>query len=195
MGWVPVDPRPTGAPALPLPADLQLYLRSLFEAVTSAREALRAADPAGQLWTACIILQQQAQRIGVPAPETRLARAHRERRLGERAEHAGDRRGAILHYRAALALHRRVGVRRRLAQLETRETACEHAPPMRPVVSPRAARPCPRPRAPCPTGSVQLARINRALHARVRAQATRTGQTVRAVVVRALERAIARPAR
>ena len=35
-GWVPVDPRPTGTPALPLPADLQLYLRSLFEAVTSA---------------------------------------------------------------------------------------------------------------------------------------------------------------
>lgn len=181
-GWVPVDPRPTGTPALPLPADLQLYLRSVFEAVTSARDALRAADPTGQLWAACVILQQQAQRIGVPAPETRLARAHRERRLGERAERAGDWRGAILHYRAALAMHPGVGVRRRLAQLEAQETACEDA------------RPGPRPvRAPRPTGSVQLAcRINRALHAQVRAQATRTGQTVRAVVVRALERAIAR---
>src|SRR5712691_1280255 len=34
-GWVPVDPRPMGTPALPLPADLQLYLRSVFEAVIS----------------------------------------------------------------------------------------------------------------------------------------------------------------
>src|SRR5947208_13761094 len=176
-----VDPRAADDASRPLPVDLQLYLRSLFEAVTSAREALRAADPTGQLWAACIILQQHAQRIGVPAPETRLARAHRERRLGERAEQAGDRRRAILHYRTALALHRRAGVRRRLAQLETRETACEHAPPMRPAVPPPAARRGARPaRAPRPTGSVQLAcRINRALHARVRAQATRTGPTVR----------------
>ena len=43
-GWVPVDPRPAGDPGRPLPADLTLYLRSLFEAVTEARQALRAAD-------------------------------------------------------------------------------------------------------------------------------------------------------
>jgi len=105
VGWVPVDTRPAGDPSLPLPADLTLYLRSLFEAVTEARQALRAADPSGQLWAACVILQQQAQRIGVPAPETRLARAHRERRLGARAEQAGDRRGAILHYRVSRRSH------------------------------------------------------------------------------------------
>src|SRR5947208_6923064 len=192
-----VDPRAADDASRPLPADLQLYLRSLLEAVTSAREALRAADPTGQLWAACVILQQQAQRVGVPAPETRAARAHRERRLGERAEQAGDRRGAILHYRAALATHRRVGVRRRLRQLEARETGPEAPRSVRPAVLSQARRPGPRlPRTPRTTASVQLAcRIDRALHARLRAQATRTGQTVRAVVVRALERALARQVR
>jgi hypothetical protein len=193
-GWLPVDPRPTGTPARPLPADLQLYLRSLFEAVASARDALRAADPSGQLWAACVAFQQQAQHAGVPAPETRLARAQRERRLGERAEQAGDWRGAILHYRAAFATHRGVGVRRRLAQLEAREIGRAAPQPIRPAVVSQAGQPDARlPRTARARPSVQLAcRIDRALHTRLRAQATRTGQTVRAVVVRATERALIR---
>ena len=43
-----------------------------------------------------------------------------------------------------------------------------------------------------PRDPVQLAcRIDRALHARVRAQAARAGQTLRTVVIGALERALA----
>jgi len=85
-------------------------MSSLLEALTRGREALRTADPTGQLWAACLTFLQQAQRFGVAAPATRRERAQRERRLDELAEQAGEVAGAILHYRAALAAlskHRR----------------------------------------------------------------------------------------
>ena len=183
-GWVPVDPGAPGAAAVPLSPDLTLQLSSLLEAVTRARDRLRAADPSGQLWAACATFLQQAQRFGVAPPLTRFARAHRARRLGELAEQAGDVAGAILHYRAALAAARGIGVRRRLAQLDpdpatiaTRATR-------------RVARAVPS-RVTSRTGTVQLAcRIDRALHARVRRHAARTGQTVRTFVIHALARAL-----
>jgi hypothetical protein len=116
-GWVPVDPGPTGTEAVAWPSDLAQDLSYLLDTVMQRASAFRAVDPTGQLWAACVIFRREAQRCGVPPLPTRLARAQRERRLGELAEHAGDRREAIRHYRAALALHPRVGVRRRLQQL------------------------------------------------------------------------------
>jgi hypothetical protein len=116
-GWVPVDGRPTGTPT-PLPPDLVVQISSLLEALARARHALGAADPSGRLWAACHLFRCQAWRFGVGAPGARIARARRERRLGELAEQAGDRSAAILHYRAALASHAGVGLRRRLRQLE-----------------------------------------------------------------------------
>ena len=89
-GWVPVDAGPAEAPAVPLPPDLALQLGSLLAAITRERLALRGADPTGQLWAASLTFVQQAQRFGVALPPTRLARAQRERRLGELAERAGD---------------------------------------------------------------------------------------------------------
>ena len=178
-GWVPVDAGPAEAPAVPLPSDLALQLSSLLAAVTGERVALRAADPSGQLWAACVTFLRQAQRFGVAAPETRFARAQRERRLGELAEQAGDRAGAILHYRAALAAHARVGVRRRLAALEGATS----------VARLRTHRACLTKAIPF-EGSSQLAcRIDPALHARARAHAARAGQTLRTFVMRALEQA------
>ena len=167
----------------PLPPDLGLQLSSLLAAVIGAREALRAADPSGQLWAACVTFLQQAQRFGVPAPETRLARAQRERRLGELADQAGDMPGALLHYRAAFATHRGVGVRRRLTQLESdQSTITTQATRL-------VARAVPA-RVTSLKDTVQLAcRIDRALYARVRAQAARARQTLRTFVVRALEQA------
>jgi hypothetical protein len=50
-------------------------------------------------------------------PDARVRRARQERRLGELAEQAGDLPAAILHYRAALASHAGVGVKRRLTRL------------------------------------------------------------------------------
>ena len=182
-GWVPVDAGPAGAPTSPLPSDLALQVSSLLEALTRGREALRTADPTGQLWAACVTFLQQAQRFGVAAPATRRARAQRERRLGELADQAGDVAGAIRHYRAALTASRRIGVRRRLAQLE----------PYSSTIPTRATRLVARAvpsRVTSLTGTVQLAcRIDRALHATVRRQAARTGQTVRTFVVRALQHA------
>ncbi len=116
-GWVPVDPGPTGTGAVAWPADLAQDLSYLLDAVMQRSSAFRAVDPTGQLWAACVIFRREAQRSGVPARLTRRARAQRERRLGELAEDAGDRGDAIRHYRAALALHPGVGVRRRLTQL------------------------------------------------------------------------------
>ncbi len=119
-GWVPVDRRLADAPGVaptPLPPDLGVQISSLLEALTHARRALRAADPSGQLWAACHVFQQQTWRFGIGAPGARFERAHRERRLGELAEQAGDRAAAILHYRAALAAHQTVGVARRVARL------------------------------------------------------------------------------
>jgi len=60
-GWVPVDASPADGPAVPvpLPPDLQLQLGSLLSAVTGARENLRAADPSGQLWAACVTFLRQ----------------------------------------------------------------------------------------------------------------------------------------
>ncbi len=115
-GWVPVDPRPTG-PGVAWPAGLAQDLSYLLETLAHRSDAVHAVDPTGQLWAACVIFRRAAQRCGVPALLTRLARAQRERRLGELAEQAGDRAGAIRHYRVALATHPRVGVRRRLEQL------------------------------------------------------------------------------
>src|SRR5712691_3949497 len=119
-GWVPVDVGSAGAPlgpATPLPADLVLHISQGLEALERHRAALRAADPSGQLWAACVTWLRQARRVGVGAPRAWVTRAARERRLAELAEQAGDMPAAILHYRAALAAHPRVGVRRRLAQL------------------------------------------------------------------------------
>jgi hypothetical protein len=119
-GWVPVDVGSAGAPlgpATPLPADLVLHISYGLEALERGRAALRAADPSGQLWAACVTWLRQARRFGVGAPRAWVTRAARERRLAELAEQAGDMPAAILHYRAALAAHPRVGVRRRLAQL------------------------------------------------------------------------------
>jgi hypothetical protein len=73
-GWVPVDTGPAGTPATALPADLALQVSSLLEALTRGREALRTADPTGQLWAACITFLQQAQRFGVAPPLTRRAK-------------------------------------------------------------------------------------------------------------------------
>ena len=117
-GWVPVDRWPAGAPPAPLPPDLVVQMRRLLEVLASAREALQAADPRGRLWAACALFLHQARRFGVASPRPRLARAARERRLGELAEQAGDRPAAIFYYRAALAAYPRVGVTRRLARLE-----------------------------------------------------------------------------
>jgi hypothetical protein len=115
-GWVPVDGRPAGTPT-PLPPDLVVQISSLLEALARARHAFGAADPSGRLWAACHLFRCQAWRFGVGAPGARIARARRERRLGELAEQAGNIPAAILHYRAALASHAGVGVTRRLAQL------------------------------------------------------------------------------
>ena len=180
-GWVPVDTGPTGTAATPLSPDLTLQLGSLLEAVTRARDALRAADPSGQLWAACATVLQQAQRFGVAAPATRRERAQRARRLGELADQAGDVAGAVLHYRTALATYRGIGVRRRLAQLER-----DHS-----TIPTRATRLIVPSRVTSLRGTVQLAcRIDRALHARVHRQAARTGQTVRTFVIHALARAL-----
>ena len=122
-GWVPVEAGVSGATALAWPPDLAQDLSYLFETVTRQPDLVRAVDPTGQLWAAVAILRREAHRCGVPAVVTRRARAQQERRLGALAEEAGDRTRAIQHYRAALALHPGVGVRRRLAQLETR--ACD----------------------------------------------------------------------
>lgn len=190
-GWVPVDAGPADGPGVPLPPDLQLQLGSLLAAVTEARVAFRAADPSGELWAACVTFLRQAQRFGVPAPQTRRVRAQRRRRLGELAEQAGDVAAAILHYRAALGVHASVGVRRRLAHLEAAEPGARPHRAGRRSASPRS-RPTARPS----TGSVQLAcRIDPALHATVRAQAGRVGQTLRTFVVRVLEEATRRSAR
>jgi hypothetical protein len=132
-GWVPLDARPAGAPRVaptPLPPDLALQLSRLLEALEDGGAALRAADPTGQLWAACVVFLRQARRFGLAWPRARVARARRERRLGELAEQAGDMPAAILHYRAALAAQPGIGVRRRLAVLTTRwstETN-DHAP-------------------------------------------------------------------
>ena len=104
-------------PPTPLPPDLALQIGNLLEALDRGRPALHAADPSGQLWAACVTFLRQARRFGVGAPRARVARAQRERRLGELAEQAGDVPAAILHYRAALAAHAGVGVRRRLSRL------------------------------------------------------------------------------
>src|SRR5262249_31295299 len=98
-GWVAVDARPTGALAAALPADLARDLSYLLDAVTRRADALRAVDPTGQLWAACVIFRRDAHRCGVPALPSRWARAQRERRLGELAERAGDRVSAIRYYR------------------------------------------------------------------------------------------------
>ncbi len=135
-GWVPVDrPRADapGIPPTPVPPDLGLQIGSLLEALARGRHALGAADPSGQLWAACQVFRHQAWRFGVGAPGARVARARQERRLGELAEQAGDRAAAILHYRAALASHAGVGVKRRLAQL---------AAPPPPPASARGPRSC-----------------------------------------------------
>ena len=122
-GWVPVD----AGPILPLSSDLALQIGSLLEALDRARAALRAADPSGRLWAACALFRRQAQRFGVSPPHARLGRAQRERRLGELAERAGDLRAAIVHYRAAVASHPRVGVTRRLTRLVSLEQTAEDA--------------------------------------------------------------------
>jgi hypothetical protein len=121
-GWVPRDAvvdatLPFLAP-MPLPGDLRLQVSRAVETLTDGRVALRAADPTGQLWAACARFILQARALGVGMPGSRLARARGERRLGELAEAAGDIPAAIVHYRAAFAAHRGVGVTRRLALLE-----------------------------------------------------------------------------
>jgi hypothetical protein len=119
-GWVPVDGSPDGARAAPIPlsSDLVLQIGGLVEALDGGRAALRAADPTGQLWAACVTFLRQARRFGMGAPQARVTRAQRERRLGELAEQAGDILAAMLHYRAALAVHAAAGVKRRLTSLE-----------------------------------------------------------------------------
>ena len=51
-GWVPVDASPMAralVPPTPVSPDLALQIGSLLEALARARQALRAADPSGQL--------------------------------------------------------------------------------------------------------------------------------------------------
>ena len=115
-GWVPVD---AGATTVAWPRALAQDLSYLLETVTRQPAVIRAVDPSGQLWAACAILRREARRCGMPPVLTRRARAQQERRLGVLAEEAGDPAQAIAHYRRALALHAAVGVRGRLAQLET----------------------------------------------------------------------------
>ena len=131
-GWVPVDRHLASTQAVaptPLPPDLVLQISSLLEGLTRARQMLRAADPSGQLWAACQVFRQQAGRFGVGAPHARVTRARQERRLGELAEQAGDRAAAICYYRLALASFARVGVVRRLRQLEAHEPRREAGTP------------------------------------------------------------------
>jgi hypothetical protein len=116
-GWVPVDARTAAVAPTPLPPDLGLQISSLLEALGQARSALGAADPSGRLWAACHLFIRQARRFGIGAPRARVVRAQRKRRLGKLAEEAGDIPAAILHYRAALAAHAGVGVKRRLLRL------------------------------------------------------------------------------
>src|SRR6266852_5960205 len=92
-GWMPADVGPAGAPlgpAIPLPAGLVLQISHVLEVLERSRAALRAADPSGQLWAACVIWLRQARRFGVGAPRAWVMRAERERRLAELAEQAGD---------------------------------------------------------------------------------------------------------
>ena len=126
-GWVPMGMAPLAprvAPT-PLPPDLHLHLSRLLEVLDHERTALCAADPSGRLWAACQTLLRHGRRFDVAMPGARRARAQRERRLGECAEHAGDIPAALLHYRAALAAHAGVGVRRRLARLVAYERSIQ----------------------------------------------------------------------
>jgi len=216
-GWVPVDVGSAGAPlgpATPLPADLVLQISHGLEALERNRAALRAADPSGQLWAACVIWLRQARRFGLGAPRAWVGRAERERRLAELAEQAGDMPAAILHYRAALAAHPRVGVRRRLAQLARQwSTPTDGHPPDRERTAADVQHPAPRrteaatPRvtrraadsfeeettmAKTLKGKVQLVcRIDPALSQKVRAHAARAGQTLTTFVERALTKMVA----
>jgi hypothetical protein len=209
-GWVPVDAGLANAPlgpATPLPADLVLHISQGLEALERNRAALRAADPSGQLWAACVIWLRQARRVGVGAPRAWVTRAERERRLAELAEQAGDIPAAILHYRAALAAHPRVGVRRRLAQLARQwSTPTDGDTPDRERTA--ADDPSPAPRRTRATrgdgieeqtmmtkklkGKIQLVcRIDPALNQKVRTHAARAGQTLTTCVERALTQMVA----
>jgi hypothetical protein len=203
-GWVPVDRRPAGpsrVASAPLSPDLVLQISSLLEALARARSALQAADPSGQLWATCHLFRQQAWRVAVGGPRTRVARARRERRLAELAEQRGDLAAARLHYRAALASYARVGVTRRLAQL-----AEPAAPaPTRPAGGLRwrrgAATGREAARSPLPARTARtttsargqlVCRVDPVLNARVRAHAARAGQTLSTFLTRALALALAR---
>jgi HicB family len=217
-GWVPVDPTAPFGPPAPLPPDLALQISSLLEALARGRPALQAADPSGQLWAAGQVFRHQAWRFGVGAPGARVARARQERRLAELAEQAGDRAAAILHYRAALASHAGVGVKRRLAQLASPRPTCptpgrgpraprpygfaSASPPGPPAdstglgaaherswVSEHLARPHTRRHA--MTGRIQIVgRLPVALHHRVRAAAQRQKVSLNAFLIEALTRAL-----
>ena len=119
-GWLPVErrPRPPRRSPARLPADLVFALTSLFDTLERGRDLVRAADSSDQLWAAYERLRQQARRVGVAVPRTRVGRALRERRLGELAEQVGDVATAAWHYRAALAALPQIGVKRRLAHLD-----------------------------------------------------------------------------
>lgn len=127
-GWVPVERAPAATPVA-WPPMLAQDLSYLVATIGESADALRAVDPTGQLWAACVILRREVRRCGVAEPLTRRARALRERRLGELAEQAGEIPSAIVHYRAALVLVRGIGVRRRIAQLEALVGGSDPRPP------------------------------------------------------------------
>jgi len=190
-GWLPADGRPAGTPT-PLPPDLVLQISSLL---------------------ACHLFRCQAWRFGVGAPGARIARARRERRLGELAEQAGNIPAAILHYRAALASHAGVGVTRRLAQLASPPTRSARVPQPRGFASASPMGPPPadstglvaererssvseHPARPHTgrnemNGRIQIVgRLPVALHRRVRAAATRRKVSLNAFLIEALTRAL-----
>jgi len=218
-GWVPVDRRGADKPSMapvPLPPDLVLQITSLLEGLACGRAALHAADPSGQLWAACQVFRQQAWRVGVSAPNARVLRARQERRLGELAEQAGDRAAALFYYRAALASFARVGVARRLRQLEAYEPRratgiprvrpgsasppAGHdstrllAVPERSWVSGHAARP--HTRSTSMNSRVQIVgRLPVALNRHVRAAATHQKVSLNTFLINALAHAVGRPRR
>jgi hypothetical protein len=212
-GWVPVDGPSAGTPSVPpapLAPDLVRQMSSLLEGLTRARPMLRAADPSGQLWAACQVFRQQAWRFGVGAPHARVTRARQERRLGELAEQAGDRAAAICYYRLALASCARVGVVRRLRQLEAHEPrreagmprvrhriACTRVNDLTGLV-PVPERSCVRghparihTRRPDMTGRVQIVgRLPVVLSRRVRGAAKRRKVSLNAFLIEALTQAL-----
>jgi hypothetical protein len=183
-GWVPADP--VTVTPIALPPDVALQITALLESLARARGAIRAVDPTEALLRASETLRAEARRVGLDVPNPWILRAQDSRRLGELADARGDLAAAIVYYRAAIAAHRRVGVARRLAQLERyttnspRSRASDAAPEnvyMRGKIM--------------TTPRVQIVgRLPADLHRRVRAAAATAKESLNAFLIAALTQAV-----